>query len=209
MKTVKIIFDLGIVSMRYKSGYKEQKRQELLDISGQLAKKNGFNATGVDGFMKAAGVTSGAFYSHFSSKNDLFKALIENELQHSIQMWQDNPYDEPAQWIDFELNRYLALSHVEQPERGCALPSLASEIARSDDEIKQAYQNELIRGQKIFLKHLDSEETAWAVMCQLVGAILMARSIADDALKVIILESSKKSINAFIAHSANGKAIVF
>lgn len=195
--------------MRYKSGYKEQKRQELLDISGQLAKKNGFNATGVDGFMKAAGVTSGAFYSHFSSKNDLFKALIENELQHSIQMWQDNPYDEPAQWIDFELNRYLALSHVEQPERGCALPSLASEIARSDDEIKQAYQNELIRGQKIFLKHLDSEETAWAVMCQLVGAILMARSIADDALKITILEASKKSINAFIAHSANGKAIVF
>lgn len=195
--------------MRYKSGYKEQKRQELLDISGQLAKKNGFNATGVDGFMKAAGVTSGAFYSHFSSKNDLFKALIENELQHSIQMWQDNPYDEPAQWIDFELNRYLTLSHVEQPERGCALPSLASEIARSDDEIKQAYQNELIRGQKIFLKHLDSEETAWAVMCQFVGAILMARSIADDTLKVTILESSKKSINAFIAHSANGKAIVF
>ena len=48
--------------MRYKSGYKEQKRQELLDISGQLAKKNGFNATGIDGFMKAAGVTSGAFY---------------------------------------------------------------------------------------------------------------------------------------------------
>lgn len=195
--------------MRYKSGYKEQKRQELLDISGQLAKKNGFNAMGVDGFMKAAGVTSGAFYSHFSSKNDLFKALIENELQHSIQMWQDNPYDEPAQWIDFELNRYLALSHVEQPERGCALPSLASEIARSDDEIKQAYQNELIRGQKIFLKHLDSEETAWAVMCQLVGAILMARSIADDALKVTILESSKKSINAFIAHSANVKQLYF
>lgn len=195
--------------MRYKSGYKEQKRQELLDISGQLAKRNGFNATGVDGFMKAAGVTSGAFYSHFSSKNDLFKALIENELQHSIQMWQDNPYDEPSQWIDFELNRYLALSHVEQPDRGCALPSLASEIARSDDEIKQAYQNELIRGQQIFLKYLDSEETAWAVMCQLVGAILMARSIADDALKVTILESSKKSIKAFITHSANDKADVF
>lgn len=189
--------------MRYKSGYKEQKRQELLDISGQLAKKNGFNATGIDGFMKAAGVTSGAFYSHFSSKNDLFKALIENELQHSIQMWQDNPYEEPSQWIDFELNRYLALSHVEQPDRGCALPSLASEIARSNDEIKQAYQNELIRGQQIFLKHLDSEETAWAVMCQLVGAILMARSIADHHLKITILESSKKSIKALIANSAS------
>ncbi|WP_042073366.1 TetR/AcrR family transcriptional regulator, partial [Acinetobacter gerneri] len=98
--------------MRYKAGYKEEKRKELLEISGQLAKKNGFASTGVDTFMKAAGVTSGAFYSHFSSKNDLFKALVENELQNSIQMWQDNPFDDPEQWIDFELNRYLALSHV-------------------------------------------------------------------------------------------------
>ena len=44
-------------TMRYKSGYKAEKRQELLDISGQIAKKNGFSATGVDSFMKAAGVT--------------------------------------------------------------------------------------------------------------------------------------------------------
>ena len=54
--------------MRYKTGYKEQRRKELLHISGQIAKKNGFAATGVDAFMKASGVTSGAFYSHFSSK---------------------------------------------------------------------------------------------------------------------------------------------
>ncbi len=55
-----------VMHMRYKPEYKQQKRQELLNISGQIAKKNGFAATGVDGFMKAAGVTSGAFYSHFS-----------------------------------------------------------------------------------------------------------------------------------------------
>ena len=77
--------------MRYKAGYKEEKRKELLEISGQLAKKNGFGATGVDTFMKAAGVTSGAFYSHFSSKNDLFKALVENELKDSIKKWDNNP----------------------------------------------------------------------------------------------------------------------
>jgi len=180
--------------MRYKSGYKEQKRQELLNISGQLAKKNGFNATGVDSFMKAAGVTSGAFYSHFSSKNHLFKALIKNELQNSIQMWQDNPHEHPADWIDFELNRYLALSHVEQPEQGCVIPALASEIARSDDEIKQLYQQELIRGHQIFLKYFKNEEIAWAVISQLVGAILISRSIHDHSLKVIILQSSKKNI---------------
>lgn len=184
--------------MRYKSGYKEEKRQELLNISGQLAKKNGFQATGVDTFMKAAGVTSGAFYSHFSSKNDLFKALIENELGHSIQMWQDNPHTDPSLWIDFELNRYLSLSHIERPDHGCVLPTLASEIARADNDIKRAYQAELIRGQQIFFHHLGSEAKAWAVLCQLVGAILMARSIEDNALRLLILESSKQSIKMML-----------
>jgi AcrR family transcriptional regulator len=77
--------------MRYQSGYKAEKRKQLLEISGQLAKKNGFAVTGIDGFMKAAGVTSGAFYSHFSSKQDLFKALVENELKDSIEKWENNP----------------------------------------------------------------------------------------------------------------------
>ena len=185
--------------MRYKSGYKAEKRQELLDISGQIAKKNGFSATGIDSFMKAAGVTSGAFYSHFSSKSDLFKALIENELQHSLQMWQDNPHQDDAEaWMDFELNRYLSISHVERPDHGCVLPTLASEIARAEIDIKQAYQAELLRGQHLFMKHLGSEEKAWAVMCQLVGAILMARSMVDESIKLLILESSKQCIKAML-----------
>lgn len=180
--------------MRYKTGYKEQKRQELLDISGQLAKRNGFNSTGVDSFMKAAGVTSGAFYSHFSSKNDLFKALIENELQSSIQMWQDNPFDEPTEWINFELDRYLTMSHIDRPDHGCVLPTLAAEVARAEPEIKQAYQTELLRGHQIFLRHLASEEKAWAIMCQLVGAVLLARSVVDEHLRQSILQASRQSI---------------
>lgn len=177
--------------MRYKTGYKEQKRQELLNISGQLAKKNGFANTGVDSFMNAAQMTSGAFYSHFSSKQDLFKALIEAELQKSLLDWQENPHEDLAEWIDFELERYLAISHVQRADHGCILPALSSEVARSDDEIKQLYQSELIRGHALFVKHLGREDLAWAVMCQLVGAILMARTVADDMLKIMILNSSK------------------
>ncbi|OTG66386.1 TetR/AcrR family transcriptional regulator [Acinetobacter silvestris] len=184
--------------MRYKLGYKEEKRKQLLHISGKIAKKEGFNTTGIDTFMKAADVTSGAFYSHFSSKHDLFKALIAAELHQSISMWHNNPHIEPEEWIDFEINRYLSLSHVQSAEYGCVLPALATEIARSDLETQQAYQAELMKGHQIFVQHLHSEEKAWGVMCQLVGAILMARSIADDALKIMILESSKKSIKAML-----------
>ena len=73
---------------------------------------------------------------------------------------------------------------------------------RDSQEIKQLYQKELQRGHTLFSKHLGSEEKAWAVLCQLVGAILMARSIADEAIKLVILESSKKAIQAMLQITA-------
>ena len=184
--------------MRYKSGYKAEKRQELLNISGQLAKKNGFQATGIDRFMKQAGVTSGAFYSHFSSKNDLFKNLIENELQQSFELWQKNPFEDAEQWLDFEMDRYLTLSHLERPDHGCVLPTLASEVARADLDIRQAFQAEMQRGLQIFIQHLGSEDKAWAVLSQLVGAVLLARSVVDESVKILILESSKLNIKSML-----------
>ena len=184
--------------MRYKSGYKAEKRQELLNISGQLAKKNGFQATGIDRFMKQAGVTSGAFYSHFSSKNDLFKNLIENELQQSFALWQENPFEDAEQWLDFEMDRYLTLSHLERPDHGCVLPTLASEVARADLDIRQAFQAEMQRGLQIFIQHLGSEDKAWAVLSQLVGAVLLARSVVDESVKILILESSKLNIKSML-----------
>ncbi|WP_180024786.1 TetR/AcrR family transcriptional regulator [Acinetobacter sp. YH1901134] len=184
--------------MRYKPEYKQQKRQELLNITGQIAKQNGFAATGVDGFMKAAGVTSGAFYSHFSSKQELLKALIEHELQHSFDMWQSNPHHNAADWINFELDRYLTPSHLEHPEQGCVLPTLATEVARADDTIKQAYEKELLRGQALFSQHLGSEEHAWAIICQLAGAILIARAAADPHLQKTILNANKMMIRQYL-----------
>ena len=189
--------------MRYKPEYKQQKRQELLNITGQIAKKNGFAATGVDGLMKAAGVTSGAFYSHFSSKQDLLKALVEYELQQSFNMWQSNPHHNAADWINFELDRYLTPSHLEHPEQGCVLPTLATEVARADDTIKQAYEKELLRGHALFSAHLASEEKAWAIMSQLVGAVLIARAMHDPELQKSILQANKMVIQDYLAaHSA-------
>ena len=189
--------------MRYKPEYKQQKRQELLNITGQIAKKNGFAATGVDGLMKAAGVTSGAFYSHFSSKQDLLRALVEYELQQSFNMWQSNPHHNAADWINFELDRYLTPSHLEHPEQGCVLPTLATEVARADDTIKQAYEKELLRGHALFRQYLGSEELAWAIICQLAGAILIARAAADPHLQKTILDANKMIILQYLdSHAA-------
>ncbi|MFC7516003.1 TetR/AcrR family transcriptional regulator [Herbaspirillum sp. GCM10030257] len=178
--------------MRYKPGHKEEKRRELLKISGGLVKKSGFAATGVDALMQAAGVTSGAFYSHFSSKTDLFKALIENELLASREMWAGNPHETAEEWIGFELDRYLNLAHVKHPEAGCALPSLAAEIARADASVREIYEKELLKGQQILAQRLGSDDHAWAFICQLVGAILVARAMPDETMQRTVIEASKR-----------------
>jgi TetR/AcrR family transcriptional regulator, transcriptional repressor for nem operon len=189
--------------MRYQPGHKEEKRKELLKTSGALAKQNGFTATGVDALMKAAGVTSGAFYSHFGSKSDLLKALIESELTASREMWAGNPHESAEDWIAFELDRYLRMWHVKHPEAGCVLPALAAEIARSDVSVQELYAQELLKGHEILAKRLGSDELAWAFLCQIVGAILMARAMPEEAMQRTVIESSKHFLKGYLSQTVN------
>jgi len=185
--------------MRYPPGKKEQNRKQLLLASGRTAKRDGFAASGVDGLMKAAGVTSGAFYSHFSSKSALLKALIESELLASRNMWAGNPHQTAEDWLDFELDRYLNLGHVQHPEAGCVLPPLAAEIARADAPVRELFEAELVKGQQILAQRLHSEEMAWAFICQLVGTILLARAIPNEATQNAVLEASKRFLKDALA----------
>ena len=75
--------------MRYSTEHKEGTRQRLLAKTGALVKKKGFAATGVDGLMAAAGLTSGAFYAHFRSKSELLEAIIANELKRSGELFSN------------------------------------------------------------------------------------------------------------------------
>lgn len=178
--------------MRYPPGHKQGKRQELLKASGELVKARGFAATGVDALTQAAGVTSGAFYSHFASKTDLLKALIESELQLSRDMWAGNPHETAQEWIDFELDRYLSLSHVQSPASGCVLPALIAEISRSNEDVRTLYEAELRKGMQLLAQRLGSEALAWAFISQMVGALAMARAMPDEAGQLAILQASKQ-----------------
>ncbi len=122
--------------------------------TGRKVKVNGFAATGVDALAQAAGMTSGAFYSHFGSKSDWLKALIEAELAASREMWAGNPHDTAEDWLSFELDRYLCLAHVKHPEAGCAVPGLAAEIARGDASVRAQYQEEMRKGHAILAQRL-------------------------------------------------------
>ena len=180
--------------MRYQPGHKTEKRQQLLQASAALAKRDGFAASGVDALMKAAGVTSGAFYSHFGSKSELLKAVVSHELAASRELWAGNPHESLADWLAHELNRYLSLSHVRHPEAGCVIPTLAAEIARADDDTKTLYQHELAKGLEVMEQRLGSSAMAWAFIQQMAGAVMMARALPDQASQQACLDAAKQML---------------
>jgi hypothetical protein len=94
--------------------------------------------------------------------------------------------------VNFELDRYLSMGHVNHPESGCVIPALGAEIARADTSVKQLYAQELHKGTVILSQRLGNEALAWAFICQLVGALVLARAMPTAKEKKTVIESSKQ-----------------
>lgn len=177
--------------MRYSANHKLETKQKLLDSSAVLAKKSGFCTVGVDGLMKAIGLSGGAFYSHFSSKDELFASIVERELCQSMERLGA---DQDRERLQSCLKHYLSMGHVDHPEAGCALPALGAEIARSDLLVRQQAENWICRLQENWAATLGSDSLAWAILSQCIGALVVARMLATPDVQRTVLKSSYQEI---------------
>jgi TetR/AcrR family transcriptional regulator, transcriptional repressor for nem operon len=184
--------------MRYTTEYKEQARAKLVESGGRHAKQHGFASSGMADLAAAAGVTTGSLYKHFSGKSELFVAMITAELERTADLYRAvDPTD--AVQVSRALAGYLSLSHVQHPGAGCPLPSLTPEIGRAEDAVKEAFE---IGVQSIHanVKALTGDsDTAWAVMAQNVGAVMLARALHSETLQRELLnavnQAGEKLIN--------------
>lgn len=65
---------------------RERTRRELLDAAAQVFAARGFHAASVDEIAEAAGYTKGAVYSNFSSKEELFLALLDRQIDQAVEV---------------------------------------------------------------------------------------------------------------------------
>lgn len=190
--------------MRYSAVQKAKTRENLLKVTGSLAKLDGFSASGVDALAQAAGLTSGAFYNHFPSKSALFAALVANELEHSIDMCADGKSDHPdEEWMLRQVRRYLSWRHVQSPESGCALPSLGVEIARADKQTRKVCETALARLHSIWTEKLGDEDMAWAVMSQMIGTIMLSRMMASERAGKEVLTGSRQFLEKLLLEAGS------
>jgi len=189
--------------MRYPKEHKEQARNRLLASGGSLAKKYGFGGSGMHDLAAAAGVTTGSLYKHFEGKSDLFAALIRSELQRTAQRFSAiAPGDLKA--AEKALAAYLSLNHVKHPEAGCALPSLTPEVARADESVRDAFQSGMLTIHAIVAdRYTKSTDTAWALIAQTVGAVMLARAMPDGRVRRELLGAMARTSVALLGKPAD------
>jgi AcrR family transcriptional regulator len=174
--------------MRYTAEYKEKARVNLVEAGGRHAKQHGFASSGMADLAAAAGVTTGSLYKHFNGKSDLFVALISAELKRTADLYGSVDPSDPHQ-VMRALSGYLSRGHVKHAESGCPLPSLTPEIGRADPAVKEAFEKGVKDIHTNVAALTGDADTAWVVMAQNVGAVMIARAMHNEALQNELLKA--------------------
>jgi TetR/AcrR family transcriptional repressor of nem operon len=116
-------------------------RTRLLDAALRVLRERGYNATTVDDLCAAAGVTKGAFFHHFKSKEDLAVAAADHWSAVTGEMFAQAPYHRHADPLDRVLG-YIDLRaelvRGELAEFTCVAGTMAQEVFRSHPIIREA-----------------------------------------------------------------------
>ena len=190
-----------IRAMRYDRDHKTQTRSRIVQAAAEGIRAQGAEAMRVGDVMARAGLTHGGFYAHFASKEALVAEAIAQAFEDRYAGFLkhlDAP--EPAAALAGLIDSYLSEIHVRAPESGCPMPSLAGEVARMPDVARsqmEAGWARLVSGVEGLLSRLglpDAPSLAVSVMNELVGALMVARLVADEPARQRILASSREAL---------------
>jgi len=185
---------------------KQQTRQRILDAASQSFRTHGFAGIGVDGIAKAAKVTSGAFYSHFGSKDGAFSVAIDaglDEVIAALPYFQKNDGDK---WVESFANYYIGKAHRDDLANGCAMTTLSPEVVRAAPEFRLAYEKKMKQIVDIISNGLEGDSIeecrarAWAMLGTLIGGLTLSRAVKNKKVANEIASSIK-----YAAIAAAGK----
>ena len=192
--------------MRYGPAHKEEARTRILGAAGRGFRRLGYGGIGVDGLAKEAGVTSGAFYGHFPSKAEAFKAAALAglvELREGIEQLRAAEGDA---WLEKFAEFYMSVRRTCDLGESCALQSMTPEVARADRQTKAAYEAEMLKVVEAVAEGLGHatltarRRTAWAILSMLSGGVTLARSAEDAKVGLETASAVKGAVLAVAGH---------
>ena len=187
--------------MRVSKEQAAQNHRKIVTAASRLFRERGIGATGVDAITEDAGLTHGAVYSQFGSKEAIAAEAMHEALAGSRRLWrrllQRNGRRKTFPAI---VARYLSRDHRDDIGTGCVVAALGSEIAKQPERVRDAFTVELEEALE-FLAGLmprsgdahgyDDAIAAFAIMA---GALILARAVSDEHLSNRILEATAKRV---------------
>ena len=183
--------------MGYSRAQKLESHERILDLAAKQIKECGLESISIDDLMKRAGLTKGAFYGHFSSRNDLLLEATKRAKEIPQKLLRDIAESKRKLSLADVIDVYLSEQHIKNPGYGCVVCALASE-AKSATEAIRTELSENYKGQVDFvatsLTGKSIRARAIGILSALMGAVSLARTLNDPELVQSILKETKRLI---------------
>jgi AcrR family transcriptional regulator len=186
--------------MRYGSEQKEITRKRIIEKAGERFKTDGIVASGISVLMADAGLTNGAFYAHFKSKDELVTATVTEQLRGESDRFIAVAGDPSA--LERVVRDYLSPDNRDNPALGCPSAALLEEIGRSAQATREAYTKGMVANTRPLaadLQDADEQERqvhALGIFAVMAGTLQIARAVTDPALSDALLEQGVVNVLA-------------
>ena len=181
----------------YPQSHSEQTRKKIVQSARKLFNRLGFDNVSINQIMAGAGLTRGAFYSHFDSKSDLYAEVLGCFFTDPgwNNSWEGVHVDLTAADAGRQIIRaYLSRQHLESRDNACPMVALPSDVARSGASARRAFETVF----KAMVSTLESglngdkqpPQTAQAIAALCVGGMVIARAMNDRTVANELCDAS-------------------
>jgi TetR/AcrR family transcriptional repressor of nem operon len=176
-------------------------RQKVINVASRLFRKRGFDGIGLKDLMEAAGLTQGAFYKQFKSKEDLAAQASRRALESAALRWSDEAAANPEDPLGAVLGWYLSMKHREEVMDGCPIVALGSDAARQSSDVKASFEAGVrvhleLLGQLLGETGEEPNDKAIAILSTMIGALILSRTVNDERLSERILQAAANSVQS-------------
>ena len=184
-----------------RSATKEASHERIVGAAARAIRRSGYNGTGVADIMKEAGLTHGAFYAHFESREAMLTEAADRAGAESNSLAASVIAAAPSgQALQALMQVYLSKEHLQSIETGCPISALGSEMPRQSPEVRRAATGrikemiDLVARQFPDWGQPGAHERALVTVATMVGTLILARAVDDPALSGALCSASLKRL---------------
>jgi len=180
---------------------KEASHERIVQAAARAIRRSGYDGTGVADIMKEAGLTHGAFYAHFASREAMLAEAADRAGAESNAVGASVVATAPAeQALQALVQAYLSKEHLAGIETGCPVAALGSEMPRQAPEVRRAATRrikemiDLVARQSPDWGQPGAHERALVTVATMVGTLMIARAVDDAALSEALRSATLKQL---------------